>query len=333
MPQPRRAWMLWLLPWIIALAACGGDDGEDEQSSPLPGRMAFVQQVSGRDVLRLAEDSHSRRPRNLSISSVVVQPAHEAGTQNLQPSQILQMGLPVWHPAGESIALIVSRSDVQSQIIVVNATTGVATTASLQTGRVGRPRWSADGRYLAYTQSGPGGDDWRLVAAEVASGALREYRGTVGMRLSAWQWSADGNAIDLIVAHPTTGRDTLQSIDVASESVTNFGEARIGVARIIDLWRSQEALAEGYDPEYRSLGVRFLPQGVDGRAVLFNNGPIVGWFLNSVDLVALEIYGGGVRQAAWVAKFNPNLPAGAMPYELFPVSTPVPGKWSFQPEQ
>lgn len=325
--------MPWLLPWMIALAGCGGGDGgESEQPSPLIGKMAYVQETNGRDSLRLAENSNSRNSRDLSIDSIVVQPAHEAGTQNLQSNQIVQMGLPVWQPSGDSIALVVSRSEGQSQIIVVNATTGGARTASAQTGRVGRPRWSADGRFLAFTQSGPSGENTRLVTNEVATGSLREYLGTVGLSLQAWQWSVDGSVLDLIVAHPSTGRDNFQSIDVNSEVIVDLGEARIGVAKSLDLWRTHEAVVEAYDPEYRALSVRVLPEGVDGSAVLFNNGPITGWFQNSAELIAVEIFNGGVRQGSWIAKFNSTI-AGPQPYDMIPVSTPVAGKWSFQSGQ
>lgn len=318
-----------LLIMALMLVACGGEEGD---SLPwLPGRLAYVDHRNGRDHLYVADRSDGRNAREVTIRSVTVLPAHDAGTSNLDPGQIRSMEVPVWSPGGDRIAMVVGRTEGQSQILVIDPSTGNAVTASYQLGETDSPDWSPDGTRLIYVLADSGHINQRLASTHFPGGELHEFMGTLGMDFVAWRWTDDASRIRFAFREAGLGDDNFRVIDVTTEIVESVDQRPYGVAQPLDIWRDGQVLIQGIDPEFRNLGV-IRPYDEDpGRSVLFNQGPILGWFLSSPELVAIESFSwGGERAEPAIGKYNPALLMNGNRFDLYSVRAPVPFKWDFQ---
>lgn len=117
---------------------------------------------------------------------------------------------PSWSPDGTRIAFVSRRSpdpdrDGNSDIFVVDATAGAAPKAltTFAGPDRGQPRWSPDGRFIAYLQ----GDEPRFYAYEqnkaaivpAAGGAARVLTGSLDRAVSDVRWAPDGRSLVFLV--------------------------------------------------------------------------------------------------------------------------------------
>jgi Tol biopolymer transport system component len=120
-------------------------------------------------------------------------------------------------------------------------------TPHYQSGTALYPRWSPDGRYLAYRRTPPSGGVWRysLVIRAVESGEFREIGLDLRVMLTP-DWSTDGRFV-LVYGRDLQGRDGIYRIDVQT------GE--YGVAHTVETGiRGAAWLDDGRTVVYKELG-------------------------------------------------------------------------------
>ena len=112
-------------------------------------------------------------------------------------------------PEGDWIAYVVSRQDLEedswkSQVWMVRASGGEAvpmTTEEKSSSYIPRPRWSPDGKYLAFLSARKGGHSqvWRLSRLGGEAVQLTDTAQSV----MAFEWSPDSNRMLLLLQDPT----------------------------------------------------------------------------------------------------------------------------------
>lgn len=319
-----RMWRLCAGLLALILSACGGGDAGEPI---LAGKLVYVDEAGGQGRLYVSKVDGSDAVETV-IGNITVLPPHEAGASNLQASQITSIGPPVWSPDGRSIAVTVSRAENQSQLIVVNAQTGSALTASPQLSLVDDPDWSPDGRYLAYVLAESGLANPRIATTDVSTGAVRELTETAEMNFTAHRWDEASTGLYIGVISPDR-----RSTDIIHLNLQTAEQTRTGVYGhpSMDLTRSGGEIIRILDFEFGGLLFR-ESRFADGTSVrtssALDRGQFSGWFLSSPHLVAVEEIGSS-RQPPLIARFDPTSNPNGDRFKEFSVAAPVAFKWDF----
>ena len=182
----------------------------------------------------------------LAFSICLAAPAVAAGLPGLQPadlSRLKSIGDVHISPDGSRVAYAIVNSDrpgrPYSQVWIMNVATGQSTRLGPAAGTASSPRWSADGRFIAFLGS-DGQRSGLFVAAADGSNArfIAEVKGTndplpgAGSPLT---WSPDGKQIAFVSSTPGPEQDANGDPMVitrylykptASEGLTHFNDNR-----------------------------------------------------------------------------------------------------------
>ncbi len=118
---------------------------------------------------------------------------------------------PAVSPDGRWVAYLVSRPDYwkdryETDLMLADATTGTSRQLTFERAGVSQPRWSADGRSLAFVASGGDSIGPQLWVLSLAGGEARQLTRTRG-GVQSYAWRPDGTAL-AFVAQDTAPRDT-----------------------------------------------------------------------------------------------------------------------------
>jgi TolB protein len=146
--------------------------------------------IRGAFATRIAYVSVDGRPPNQKYQLIVADADGE--NQRIILSSKLPIMSPAWSPKGDWLAYV-SFESRSSAVYVQQVSTGQRTRVSAKAGINGAPAWSPDGKKLALTLSGSGGN-LDVFLHDLASGALTRLTRDDGIDTEA-QFAPDGSAI------------------------------------------------------------------------------------------------------------------------------------------
>lgn len=178
-------------------------------------------QAAGDDGL---EVDRNFKPSRLWVASLSDRKAVQITKQDFEINEL------AWSPRGDEIALVVARSQMPEDslllsLVVVNRTTGdVARTLSTNVSPIsGQLRWSPDGRSIIFVEGPPTKESAFWISLVAASGGtvrplMKDYSGTV----YALNWTADSK--HLLAQSMVGTRQALLTIDTTSGAKQNLAE-------------------------------------------------------------------------------------------------------------
>ena len=244
------------------------------------------------------------------FGSLALRPARAQGLQSADLSRFRSIGSVELSPDGRHIAYSVTMRDrpgrPYSQIWILDLATGKSIRLGGEKEHTGGPKWSPDGKWLAYF----GGEDEEsgLKIAQ-ADGSGSKFLATVSGTNSPLPgqgdevaWSPDGKRIAFISSMP--GPETAEADGDprvitrylykpdAGEGLTRFNDnRRLHIFAVDVATREVRQLTKGSDDEH---SIDWSP---DGREILFvsNREPNSDEFFN-YDVFALEVSSGTIRR-------------------------------------
>ena len=161
-----------------------------------------------------------------------------------------------WSPDGERIAFQSNRTvdpdrNLNSDLWIVDAESGAIDQLTTDGGGDGAPRWSPDGRSVAYIHRQADSSEYAMSTVrviDVVGGAPRDLTARLDRRVSSHRWAPEGDAVDLLLTD--RGRRPLvrmtldgQRIDLLAGVVNDF---RVTDDRIVAIRTTPTRPAEVY---------------------------------------------------------------------------------------
>jgi len=182
-------------------------------------------------------------------AALVAQPASRPLTLD-DIQQLADVRDPHCSPDGQVVAYVVSRIDAKEDKAISHIWTigydgrnDHQVTSSQDS--ESSPRWSPDGKYLAFTSSRPGkarGDQvWLLDRSGGEAQQLTDVKG----RLQSYEWSPDGKRLALVVGDPDPDADPPAGETAGGGSGQGGGRGRVPKPIVIDRYKYKQD-GQGY---------------------------------------------------------------------------------------